>query len=108
MAPQKIDKIEDVYTNERLDRIERHLKEYKDLTMQDNRNIIEVLNILKGSSVDGSGLVAKVNRHELDLDVLDKKISTIEIYIKQLTWVVGVVGSGLIVIILSYLFKGLK
>jgi len=108
MALPRIEKIEEIYTNERLDRIERHLKEYKDITTENNKHIIELINILIGSSVDGSGVIAKVNRHEAELDLINKKLNTIDIYIKQLAWVVGVVGSGLIVIILSYLFKGLK
>ena len=91
---------------EKIDRIERHFKEFKEEYRDDNTSMSKdvgfIKNALVGSDMNGNkGIVQQVDKIEL----IEKKLEVIYVYLDQIKIIVGGIVVALISSFVIYIFK---
>ena len=88
--------------NERLDKIEQHLRILKKNDDEKTMLLLSIKNSLVGSEMNGNkGLVSAVDELDKRVEKLEEQGSEIHLFIKQAKWLAAVIVTALI----SLIFK---
>ncbi len=92
--------------NERLDKIEEHLRLLKKSDDDKTLLLLSIKNSLVGSDLNGNkGLVSTVDDLDKRVEKLEEQGSEIHIFIKQAKWVVALIITALISLIFKIIEK---
>jgi hypothetical protein len=95
--------------DERLDRIEHHLRLLKDNDTSQMTLLINIENALIGSKQNGNkGIVTKIDEIEERVDVLDEFKGEVRVYVKQSKFVIGAVTLILLGILVNGIYSTVK
>ena len=94
-------------TDIRLERLENHYESLKRGNERIEHKVDEISDALLGNTYGDVGLVVRFKENARKTDELEREVEKLKIYIRQASWLFGIIATAIIVILTKFLFKGI-
>ena len=94
-------------TDMRLEKLENHYESLKRGNERIEHKVDGISGAILGNDFGEIGLVKRFKEYTIKTEELEKEIEKTKIYIRQASWLFGIIAASIIVILTKFLFKGI-